>query len=72
VRPESRTELTVSGASAQRFIADFEADGKPMVEYRTYILAPSGLFWFTFRSERDTFDEKRAEYDAIVSSLTLQ
>jgi hypothetical protein len=72
LRPESRTELTVSGASAQRFIADFEADGKPMVEYRTYILAPSGLFWFTFRSERDTFDEKQAEYDAIASSLTLQ
>jgi tetratricopeptide (TPR) repeat protein len=71
LRPETRVKLVVSGASAQRFIADFEADNKPMVEYRTYILAPSGLFWFTFRAERAIFNEKRAEYDAIVDNLTL-
>lgn len=71
LRPEGRMELKVSGVSAQRFIADFETDDKPMVEYRTYILAPSGLFWFTFRTERALFDEKRAEYDAIVDSLVL-
>ena len=71
LRLDTRHDLTVSGASAQRFIADFESDGKPMVEYRTYILAPSGLFWFTFRTERALFDEKRAGYDAIVNSMTF-
>jgi hypothetical protein len=71
LRLDTRHDLAVSGASAQRFIADFEADGKPMVEYRTYILAPSGLFWFTFRTERALFDEKRAGYDDIVSNMTF-
>ena len=71
LRPDSRHELAVSGASAQRFIGDFASDGKPMVEYRTYILAPSGLFWFTFRTERALFDDRRAEYDAIVDSMTF-
>lgn len=71
LRSDSRHDLAVAGASAQRFIADFESDGKPMVEYRTYILAPAGLFWFTFRTERTLFDEKRSEYDAIVNGLTF-
>jgi hypothetical protein len=71
LRPDTRVKLAVSGASAERFVADFEADNKPMVEYRTYILAPSGLFWFTFRTERDIFNEKRAGYDAIVDNLAL-
>jgi hypothetical protein len=71
IRPETRIELAVSGATAQRFIADFQTDSKPMVEYRTYILAPSGLFWFTFRTERVNFDGKRAEYDGIVDNISF-
>lgn len=70
VRADSWKDLKVAGLPATHYLADYEDDGKTMVEYRTYILGKSLLYWFVFRVEKDQFDGCRRELDGIVSSFT--
>ncbi len=70
-RADSWKELKVGGLPAIQYVADYEDEGKAMVEYRTYILGKSMTYWFVFRVEKDQFDGCRQELDAIVDSLTV-
>ncbi len=63
--------LRLGGLPACRFVATYELDGKPMTEYRTYILAPGGIYWFVFRVGRDAFGEARSELDRLMASFEV-
>jgi len=71
VRPESWADLTVAGMPAAGYAADYEDKGKAMVEYRTYILGESMVYWFVFRIEKDLFEANKPGFDSIVRSFTL-
>ena len=42
-----------------------------MVEYRVYVGAGSGFYWFVFRAGPDAFDAMKDDFDAIIDSLEL-
>jgi hypothetical protein len=71
VRPESWTEVKVADLEASRYVADYQDEGKSMVEYRTYILDKAMVYWFVFRIEADQFEANRAAFDEIVNSLRV-
>jgi len=43
-----------------------------MVEYRTYLLGESMVYWFVFRIEKDKLDSNKDELDSIVNSFKLK
>ncbi len=69
IRPESWSELEISGMPAASYAADYQHEGKDMVEYRTYMLGKSTVYWFVFRIEKENFEAKKAAFDAIVTSF---
>jgi hypothetical protein len=71
VRPESWADLTVARMPAASYAADYEDKGKAMVEYRTYILGESMVYWFVFRIEKDTFEANKPGFDSIVRSFAI-
>ncbi|MDM8007462.1 MAG: DUF3108 domain-containing protein [Phycisphaerae bacterium] len=72
VRADSWAEQKVAGLPAARYVADYQDDGKPMVESRVYILGESMVYWFVFRIEKDEFDGTKAELERIVNSFTTE
>lgn len=70
-RAGSRVNLTIAGIPAIKYTADYTEDDKAMVEYRTYAMDKSMVYWFVFRTEKDLFDGKKAAYDAMVSSFAI-
>jgi len=72
VRPDSWSELKISNFPAVRYIADYDDKGKKKVEYRTYIVGKSMIYWFVFRIDKDKFQENRSTFDSIVQSLTVK
>ncbi|MFH0909500.1 MAG: DUF3108 domain-containing protein [bacterium] len=71
VRPESWTGQVTGAMAPVSYVADYEENGKPLVEYRTYVLGKSAVYWFVFRIENDLFNANKADFDAIVDSLRL-
>ena len=71
VRQDSWTDLTVDSMPAVSFQADYEDKAAQMVEYRTYILGKSMIYWFVLRIDKDKFEEGKPEFDAIVNSFRL-
>ncbi len=69
VHPDSWAEPEVSGLPGASFVADYQHKGKDMVEYRTYLLGRSAVYWFVFRIEKDQFEASRPEFDSIVRSF---
>ncbi len=55
--------------SATGFEADYEDKDTTMVEYRTYILGKSIVYWFVFRVEKDKFKDYKPQFDLIVTSF---
>ncbi|HSW44833.1 MAG TPA: HEAT repeat domain-containing protein [Phycisphaerae bacterium] len=72
VRKDSWQDLRVADLPAARFIADYQNDGKNMIEYRTYIVGKQAVYWFVFRIEKNGFDAMRATYDGIVGSFAAK
>jgi len=72
VREGSWADVTVAGRPAIRFVADYQDDGRTMVEERTYILGESMVYWFVFRVEKALFDQHKPVFEKIVSSLDLK
>ena len=68
---ETERDLLVAGQPAIRYRATYDDKGRPMVEYRTYLLAPRGVYWFVFRTDADRFDSMRETFDLIVKGLEL-
>lgn len=71
-------EYKINELEAAQYFATYQKKGsslrkytKPeqMVEYRTYIVDESNVYWFVFRVEKDKFDENKAEFDSIVKSF---
>ena len=54
IRPDSWVEHTVGGMPAISFIADFENQNKPMVDYRTYVKGDRLVGWFIAACEPTT------------------
>ena len=71
-------ELKINSLEAVQYLATYQESGnrlqkysKPqnMLEYRTYIVDTSNVYWFVFRIEKDKFEENKAEFDSIVNSF---
>ncbi len=70
--------FTINGLEAAQYIATYQESGNAlrkyaeplkMVEYRTYIVDESHVYWFVFRTEKDQFEENKAQYDSITESF---
>ena len=72
VRKVSWTEMKIAGMPAARYAADYKDKGKDMVEYRTYILGKSMVYWFVFRIGKDKFKANKAEFNSIVNSFKVK
>lgn len=72
VRAGSWQDLKVSRIPAVSYIADYQHKGKDMVEYRTYILGKSIVYWFVFRIEKDLFELSRPQLDLVINSLKTE
>jgi hypothetical protein len=72
VRPDSWSEMTAGNLPAERFVADYQDKGQAMVEYRTYILTPTTVYWFVFRVEKDRFEAMRPAFDAVVNGFATK
>jgi len=69
VRADSWAEQKRSGMPTAAYAADYQDKGKDMVEYRTYLLGKSMVYWFVFRIEKDQFEQSKAAFDSIVASF---
>ena len=67
-----------NGLEAAQYFATYQKKGsglrtytKPqeMVEYRTYIVDQSNVYWFVFRIDKDEFEKNRAELDSIIENF---
>jgi len=72
VRPESWSQATVSGLPSVSYSADYQDKDQAMVEYRTYVLGPSTVYWFMFRVEKDQFEKLHPSFDAVVSGFKVK
>ncbi len=72
VRADSWTQAEIGGLAAAQYAADYLYKGKAMVEYRTYLLGKSMVYWFVFRIEKDEFESNKDEFDSIVNSFKLR
>jgi hypothetical protein len=70
-RAESRQNHTVAGMPAITYTADYKDDDKAMVEYRTYTMDKTMIYWFVFRTEKDKFETNKASYDGMVNSFAV-
>ena len=68
VRPKSWVESKVSSLDAATFQADYDDQGRAMVEYRTYI-AGDVVYWFVFRVSKDEFPAAKEVLDRIVAGF---
>jgi len=73
-------EYKINGLEAAQYFATYQEKGSPlrkytkpkeMVEYRTYIVDESNVYWFVFRIEEDKFGEDKSEFDSIVNSFKI-
>ncbi|MHC4444593.1 MAG: DUF3108 domain-containing protein [Planctomycetota bacterium] len=71
VRPESWKDLKAADLPAACYVADYKEKKQDMVEYRTYILGSSAVYWFVFRVEKDKFDAMKTELDSIIKSFKV-
>jgi beta-lactamase regulating signal transducer with metallopeptidase domain len=71
VRENSWAEYSICETPAVSYVADYADEGKAMVEYRSYILGKSMVYWFVFRIEKDKFDSNKELFDSIVKSFKL-
>lgn len=69
VRDDSWREFEIDNIPAAQFVTDYDDSGKKMVEYRTYLLGQSSIYWFVFRTEKDQFDANRGQLDSVVNSF---
>ena len=73
-------EFKINSLQAVQYLANYQESGnslkkygkpKDMVEYRTYIVDASNVYWFVFRAEKDKFEKNKAEFDSIVKSFKI-
>jgi hypothetical protein len=73
-------EYKINGLEAARYVATYQKKGSPlrkytkpkqMVEYRTYIVDQSSVYWFVFRVEKDQFEDNKTELDSIIKSFKI-
>lgn len=71
-------ELKINTLQAAQYLATYQKSGnrlqkyskpKNMIEYRTYIVDASNVYWFVFRIEKDKFEANKTEFDSIVNSF---
>jgi hypothetical protein len=71
-------ELKVNSLEAVQYLANYQESGnrlktyskpKDMLEYRTYIVDTSNVYWFVFRTEKDKFEKNKPEFNSIINSF---
>jgi len=71
-------EYKINGLEAAQYFATYQEKGSPlrkytnpkeMIEYRTYIVDQSNVYWFVFRIEKDKFEQSETELDSIINSF---
>jgi hypothetical protein len=69
VRSDSWKSENITGLSSLAFTADYDDNGKKMVENRVYILGPSDVYWFVFRTEKELFEKFIPNFNSIAKSF---
>jgi hypothetical protein len=69
-RPDSIQRLVVNGNQAMAAIAEFE-DGRPYVEYLTWIYTEKTHTLFSATIAADDFPRFRPQFDALLNSTTI-
>ena len=72
IRENSWAEYNICETPAVSYVADYVEEARAMVEYRSYILGKSMVYWFVFRIEKDKFDSNKELFDSIVKSFKLK
>jgi hypothetical protein len=68
-REDSWGDVTILGMPGVHYVADYKDSGQDMVEYRTYLLGQSMMYWFVFRIPKDGFEASRKGFDSIMAGL---
>jgi len=77
---KSWKEFKINKFEAAQFLATYSDKGsglkkydkpKQMVEYRTYIVDKTNVYWFVYRVEKDKFENSKAEFDTIIKSFII-
>ena len=71
LRKSSRKDLKVSGLPSQLFVADYNFQGKAMVESRIYILGENHIFWFILRVEKKNYEAWKPAFEEQYMSFQL-
>lgn len=69
LRPESKVYGEIDGLPSLTYIADYDKEDKHMIEYRAYILDKQELGSFCLRTDKETFEEIKADVDSIIQSI---
>ena len=78
IKEESWQESEINGLKAAQYYATYTEKGsglashakpKEMVEYRTYIVDDSNVYWFVIRVAKEKFEESKSEFDYIIQSF---
>ncbi|MBN1341133.1 MAG: DUF3108 domain-containing protein [Phycisphaerae bacterium] len=72
VRPDSWAEAKVAGLPSISCVADYTDKDVEMVEYRTYILDRSMLYWLECRTAKSECESVRPEFDKIVKTFSVK
>ncbi len=71
VRPDSIQPRTILGRQALSCIADFDASGKAMGEYLTWIYSEKATALFFARTVADRMEEFRQSVDPIIETIQI-
>jgi len=71
VRPDSWKSPATGDLQPVSYAADYDDQGKAMVEYRTYILGKATVYWFVFRADKGDFEAGKPVFDAVVAGFAL-
>jgi tetratricopeptide (TPR) repeat protein len=73
VRAGSREIISISGATASRFIADHKAlmSGQDSVQYMFVIVTADRMCQLQFTTDRDNFERMQPVFDSIANSIEI-
>jgi hypothetical protein len=69
IRPESWVHSEIDGLPSTTYIADYDREGKKMIEYCTYILNKEHLGLFELHVERKAFNKIKTGFDSMIQSF---
>ena len=71
VRPDSRSPRQIGGRPAFSYIADFQLNKRPMVEYLTWVQTESAMAMVMVRVDAAEFEAFRKRFDPVIETLQV-